>query len=140
MQSMDNSEAWFINFGGMAKNFSCAYHCSPPFFKSWIHPCTSYRLAYNVYHLLSTQDSMDEMLYHKEFKYIKVWINSVPEPTWRNFFRVFKGISPDLDELIYQIKEIFHGEKHAVRRIIMALLSLELSPYHCSNRGSRRYS
>ena len=79
--------------------------------------------------------------------FIESWINStdhdsVPEPTWRNFFRVLKDTSPELGELVYQIKEIFHGEKYAVLvgKIIKALLSLGLSCYHCSNRGSRRYS
>jgi hypothetical protein len=47
--------------------------------------------------------------------YIESWINStdsVPEPTWRNFFRVLKDISPELGKLVHQIKEIFHGEEY----------------------------
>ena len=59
---------------------------------------------------------MDEMSDDISLRYIKSWINStdsVPEPTWRNFFRVLKEISPELDELVYQIKEIFHGEKQS---------------------------
>ena len=57
--------------------------------------------------------------------FIESWINStdsVPEPTWRNFFRVLKDTSPELGELVYQIKEIFHGEKQS-QKIIKALLS-----------------
>ena len=45
-------------------------------------------------------------------EYIESWINStncVPEPTWRNFFKILKDTSPELDQLTYQIKEIFHG-------------------------------
>ena len=40
---------------------------------------------------------------------------------------MLKETSPELGELVYQIKEIFHGEKHAVRKIVKALLSLGLS-------------
>ena len=51
---------------------------------------------------------------YKAIKYLESWINStdsVPQPTWRNFFRVLQDLSPELGKLVYQIKEIFHGEK-----------------------------
>ena len=40
------------------------------------------------------------------------WINSMGsvQPSWRNFFRILKDISPKLDILAYQIKELFHGK------------------------------
>ena len=45
-------------------------------------------------------------------QYIDRWINCsdcVLEPTWRNFFRVLRDTSPELGQLSYQIKELFHG-------------------------------
>ena len=45
-------------------------------------------------------------------RYIGNWINSsghVIDPTWRNFFKILRETSPELGQLAYQIKEIFHG-------------------------------
>ena len=47
------------------------------------------------------------------FKHIDKWINSTdcdPQPTWKNFFRILKDTSSELDQLAYQIKEIFNGK------------------------------
>ena len=46
---------------------------------------------------------------------IKKWISStstdsVPEPTWNNFFKILKDTSPELGQLAYQIKEVFQGK------------------------------
>ena len=46
-------------------------------------------------------------------EYINRWINSTDcavQPTWKNFFRILKDTSPELGELAYQIKELFHGK------------------------------
>lgn len=42
---------------------------------------------------------------------IERWISSVPEPTWRNFFKILECSSSELSQLAYQIKDLFHGEK-----------------------------
>ena len=46
-------------------------------------------------------------------EYIDRWINStgcIVQPMWRNFFRLLEDTSPELGELAYQIKELFHGK------------------------------
>ena len=42
---------------------------------------------------------------------IERWIKNVPEPTWRNFFKILECSSSELGQLAYQIKDLFHGEK-----------------------------
>ena len=42
-------------------------------------------------------------------EFIEQWINSGPEPTWRNFFKVLEYSSSELVQLAYQIKDLFHG-------------------------------
>ena len=45
--------------------------------------------------------------------YIERWISSRDgvdtKPTWRNFFKIMKDISSELDQPIYQMKELFNG-------------------------------
>ena len=48
---------------------------------------------------------------------VESWINStdcIPEPTWRNFFKILKDTSPELGQHTYQIKEIFHGRLQCI--------------------------
>ena len=44
-------------------------------------------------------------------EYTERWIHDVPEPTWRNFFKILKYASSELSQLAYQIKDLFHGEQ-----------------------------
>ena len=40
--------------------------------------------------------------------------DSVPEPTWSNFFKILEDTSPELGQLAYQIKEVFQGKLHVL--------------------------
>ena len=44
-------------------------------------------------------------------EYTEQWISNIPEPTWRNFFKILDYASSELGQLAYQIKDLFHGEK-----------------------------
>ena len=66
-------------------------------------------------------------------EYIERWINStklkcVPEPTWRNFFKILKDASSELGQLAYQIKELFHG-MYSLKSSCITMLTYML-PYY----------
>lgn len=52
-------------------------------------------------------------------EYLKDWMNTnsysyrhrtmIP-PTWRNFIKILKDISPELSQVAYQIKDLFKGK------------------------------
>ena len=52
-------------------------------------------------------------------EYLKDWVNrkcyrstTMIPPTWRNFIKILKDISPELNQLVYQIKDLFKGKHH----------------------------
>ena len=47
--------------------------------------------------------------------------DSVPEPTWSNFFKILKDTSPELGHLAYQIKEVFQGILYNVMYNVLVL-------------------
>ena len=59
-------------------------------------------------------------------EFIEQWINSGPEPTWRNFFKVLEYSSSELIQLAYQIKDLFHGEELAIIILIIIHCSMVL--------------
>ena len=65
-----------------------------------------HRLDYDVSKLYKTGSTSLEVI-----EYTERWINNIPEPTWRNFFKILDYASSELGQLAYQIKDLFHGEK-----------------------------
>lgn len=55
-------------------------------------------------------------------EYLREWMNTksfcrskctmIP-PTWRNFIKILKDISPELSQVAYQIKDLFKGKHHS---------------------------
>ena len=63
-------------------------------------------------------------------KYLREWMNTksyrsrcttmIP-PTWRNFIKTLKDISPELSQVAYQIKDLFKGKHHSKANLCICM-------------------
>ncbi len=47
-------------------------------------------------------------------EFLEQWMNSVKEPTWKNFFKILEYSSSELGLLAYQIKDLFCGKSSCI--------------------------
>lgn len=62
------------------------------------------------YHITGTIEYFKEWMNTKSYRSTRCTMIS---PTWRNFIKTLKDISPELSQVAYQIKDLFKGKYHS---------------------------